>query len=92
VSHFQIGLLFSAPIVMIALAAIPAGIIADRIGIKKVIGIGAIIALIGVLLRGTASGYLNLLIFSLIFGFGMGLTFANLLSSPDHVARGSRHC
>ncbi|HEY0196283.1 MAG TPA: MFS transporter, partial [Methanobacterium sp.] len=55
VSHFQTGLLFSAPIVMIALAAIPAGIIADRVGIKKVIGIGAIIALIGVLLRGTAS-------------------------------------
>lgn len=78
ISHFQTSLLFSAPIVMIAIAAIPAGIIADRVGIKKVIGIGAIIALIGVLLRGTASEYLNLLIFSLIFGFGMGLTFANL--------------
>ncbi len=78
VSHFQTGLLFSTPIVMIALAAIPAGILADRIGIKKIIGIGAIIALIGALLRGIANGYPDLLIFSLIFGLGMGLTFANL--------------
>lgn len=78
VSHFQTGLLFSAPIVMIVIAAIPAGILADRMGIKKVIGIGAIIALIGALLRGIATGYPDLLIFSLIFGLGMGLTFANL--------------
>lgn len=78
ISHFQTGLLFTAPIVMIALSAIPAGIIADRVGIKKVIGIGAIIALVGVLLRGVASGYPDALAFSLIFGLGMGLTFSNL--------------
>lgn len=78
VSHFQTGLLFSAPIIMIALTAIPAGVLADRVGIKKVIGIGAIIALIGALLRGMATGYLDLLLFSLIFGLGMGLTFAAL--------------
>jgi CP family cyanate transporter-like MFS transporter len=78
ISHFQAGLLFTIPILMIALAAIPAGVFADRAGIKKVIGIGAIIALIGALLRGMATGYHDLLLFSLIFGLGMGLTFANL--------------
>lgn len=78
VSHFQTSLLFSTPLIMIALVAIPAGVIADRVGIKNVIGIGAIIALIGALLRGTAPDYLSLLIFSLIFGLGMGLAFANL--------------
>jgi CP family cyanate transporter-like MFS transporter len=77
-SHFQTSLLFSGPILMIALVAIPAGIIADRIGLKKAIGIGAIIASIGAVLKGTASTYTGLLIFSLIFGFGMGCTFANL--------------
>ena len=88
-SHFQTGLLFSAPIVMIALSAIPAGVLADRVGIKKVIGIGAIIALIGASLRGITTGYPDLLIFSLIFGLGMGLTFAILpklarsCSQPD---------
>ncbi len=78
VSHFQTSLLFSAPILMIAIVAIPAGIVADRIGLKRAIGIGAIIACIGAVLRGTASTYSGLLIFSLIFGFGMGWTFANL--------------
>jgi len=78
ISHFQISLLFSAPILMIAIVAIPAGIIADRIGLKSVIGVGAIIACIGAVFRGTASTYSGLLIFSLIFGFGMGWTFANL--------------
>ena len=78
ISHFQTSLLFSAPILMIVLVAIPAGIIADRIGLKRAIGIGAIIACIGAVFRGTASTYSGLLIFSLIFGFGMGWTFANL--------------
>lgn len=89
ISHFETGLLFSAPILMIALSAIPAGVLADRVGLKKVIGIGAIIALIGALLRGISAGYMDLLIFSLIFGLGMGMTFANLpklarsCSQPD---------
>ena len=78
ISHFQTSLLFSAPILMIAIVAIPAGIIADKIGLKRAIGIGAVIACVGAVLRGTASTYSGLLIFSLIFGFGMGWTFANL--------------
>ncbi len=78
ISHFQTSLLFSAPILMIVIVAIPAGIIADKIGLKRAIGIGVIIACIGAVLRGTASTYSGLLIFSLIFGFGMGWTFANL--------------
>ncbi len=78
ISHFQTSLLFSAPILMIAAVAIPAGIIADNIGLKRAIGIGAVIACIGAVLRGTASTYSGLLVFSLIFGLGMGFTFANL--------------
>ncbi len=78
ISHFQTSLLFSAPILMIVIVAIPAGIIADKIGLKRAIGIGVIIACIGAVLRGTASTYSGLLIFSLIFVFGMGWTFANL--------------
>lgn len=35
ISHFQTSLLFSTPILMIALVAIPAGIIADKVGLKK---------------------------------------------------------
>ena len=78
ISHFQTSLLFSAPILMIVIVAIPAGIIADNIGLKRAIGAGAVIACIGAVLRGTASTYSGLLVFSLIFGLGMGFTFANL--------------
>ena len=78
ITHFQTSLLFTTPILIIALVAIPAGIIADKIGLKRAIGIGAIIACIGAVLRGTASTYSSLLIFSIIFGLGMGFTFANL--------------
>ena len=78
ISHFQTSLLFSAPILMIALVAIPAGIIADKMGLKKTIGLGAVVACIGAVLRGTALNYSSLLLFSIIFGIGMGFTFANL--------------
>jgi MFS transporter, CP family, cyanate transporter len=78
ISHFQVGLLFSGPVIMLALVAIPAGIIADKIGIKRAIGIGAILALIGAVLRGTATSYLSLFFFSLVLGLGLGFSFTNL--------------
>jgi CP family cyanate transporter-like MFS transporter len=78
ISHFQAGLLFSGPIIMLAVTAIPAGIIADRIGIKKAIGIGTILLFIGTALRGTATNYTLLLVFSLLFGLGLGWSFALL--------------
>ena len=38
-SHTQISLLFTIPIMMVAIMAIPGGILADRIGAKKAAGI-----------------------------------------------------
>jgi len=78
ISHFQTSLLFSAPILMIAMVAIPAGITADRIGLKKTMGIGAVVACVGAVLRGAALTYPSLLLYSIIFGIGMSFTFANL--------------
>jgi cyanate permease len=78
ISHLQTGLLFSGPVIMLAVSAIPAGILADKIGIKRAIGIGAVVAFIGAVLRGTATNYSSLIIFSLIFGLGLGWCFANL--------------
>ena len=77
-SHFQTGLLFSGPIIMLAISAIPAGIMADKIGLKRAIGIGSILLFAGTVLRGAAPDYTTLLIFSLIFGLGMGWSFALL--------------
>jgi len=77
-THAQTSWLFSASWLMIAIVAIPAGLIADRIGVRKAAGIGIIILVVGTLLRGTATSASSLLAFTLIYGFGLGWTFPNL--------------
>jgi CP family cyanate transporter-like MFS transporter len=63
---------------MLSIAAVPAGRLADRIGIKKVAGVGAIIIVIGTVMRGLPGGFPLLLAATLIYGFGIGCTFPNL--------------
>jgi len=77
-THAQTSLLFTAPILMLAAVAILGGRIADRIGVKKAAGIGAIIIAVGAILRGTATSASSLLAFSFIYGVGFGLSFPNL--------------
>lgn len=55
ITHEQIGLLFSLPILMVAALAIPGGLLADRIGIRKAAGIGAILMVAGSLARGAST-------------------------------------
>lgn len=78
ITNFQASLLFSGPILTLAIMAIPAGILADKIGIKKVAGIGGIVIFAGSALRGLGTGYTSLVVFSLILGVGMGWSFATL--------------
>lgn len=77
-THAQTSLLFSAPILMLAAVAIPAGLIADRIGVRKAASIGAIIIAVGTILRGTASDASSLLAFSFVYGVGLGWSFPSL--------------
>ena len=77
-THARASLLFTAPILMLIIAAIPGGLLADRIGIRKAAGIGIIIIVIGTLLRSTATSYSSLLAFTLISGIGIGLSYPNL--------------
>lgn len=77
-THTQTSLLFNAPIIMIVALAIPAGIITDRIGVKKATGIGVILLAVGALLRGTASSTYSLLAFTFIYGAGVGWCYPNL--------------
>ena len=77
-THTQTGLLFSAPIIMIVALAIPAGIVADRIGVRKAIGIGVILLAVGAMLRGTATDATSLLAFTFIYGAGFGWCYPNL--------------
>ncbi len=77
-THAQTSLLFSAPLLMMVAIAIPSGLIADRIGVRKAAGIGIIIIVVGAILRGTATSYSSLLAFTFIYGVGYGLSLPNL--------------
>lgn len=77
-THTQTSLLLSVPVLMLVVTAIPAGIVSDRIGIRRATGIGLIVMAAGALLRGTASDFTSLLGFTFIYGFGFGWTFPNL--------------
>jgi cyanate permease len=77
-THAQISLLYSIPIMMIGAVAIPTGILADRIGIRKAAGIGAILLAVGSILRATATVPSSLLAFTFIYGIGLGWVWPNL--------------
>ena len=77
-THTQTSLLLSAPVLMLVVTAIPAGLVSDRVGIKKTIGIGLVMMAAGAVLRSTASDFISLLAYTFIFGFGFGWTFPNL--------------
>jgi CP family cyanate transporter-like MFS transporter len=77
-THAQTSLLFSVPILMLVILAIPGGVIADRVSAKNAAGMGAIMIAVGALLRSTATSTPSLLTFTFIYGIGFGLTFPNL--------------
>ena len=78
ITHAQTSLLFSMPLWMVGVVALPAGLIADRIGFRKAGGIGAILIAVGSLLRGTATDMSSLLAFTFIYGVGFGWAFSSL--------------
>ena len=88
-THAQTSLLYSGPMLAIAAASIPAGLLTDRIGVRKAAGIGAIILAVGSALRATATDSESLLAFTVIYGIGLGWVFPNLpklvsLWAPKH--------
>jgi len=77
-SNAQVSLLFSIPVIMLVVFAIPGGILADRIGVRKAAGIGGIVIIVGSLLRGTSTSFETLLAFTCLYGVGFGLVYPNL--------------
>jgi CP family cyanate transporter-like MFS transporter len=78
ISHAQAALLYSLPVAMLALLAIPAGFLADTIGLKKSVGLGASILTVGSALRAISSEYSVVLVFTLVYGVGLALCFPNI--------------
>ena len=78
VPHSKIGLLFSLPVAILAATAIPSGVLGDRIGPRKAVGIGAIFMALSSFASGTSTTFSTLFFFTCIFGIGFSLTFTNL--------------
>jgi CP family cyanate transporter-like MFS transporter len=74
----EIGFLFSLPLLMFAVFAIPGGTLADRIGVRTAAGIAAILLGLGSFLRGYALNFQTLLLFTCMLGIGWGLGAPNL--------------
>jgi CP family cyanate transporter-like MFS transporter len=76
-THAQSGLIFSVPFIILAAIAIPSGALADRIGIRRAAGIGIVVIAAGSFLRGTATDFWTLLVFTCLYGVGFGLVLPN---------------
>ncbi len=88
ITNAQLGLIFSIPVGILAVFAMPSGFLADKIGIKKAGGIGISIMAVGCVLRGTSTNFTSLLVFTCLYGIGLVLIFPNL---PKLVALWFRH-
>ena len=77
-THAQIGLLYVIPLLMTIAVSIPAGILADKIGLRKTAGIGAIMIAAGTALRGLAIDAPSLLGFTFLYGLGYAWVFPSL--------------
>ncbi len=78
ITHAQTSLLYNIPLWMVGAVALPAGLIADRIGFRKAGGIGAILIAVGSLLRGVTTDFSAMLVFTTIYGVGFGFAFSSL--------------
>ena len=90
ISHARTALTYSAPVAVLALVAIPGGILADALGLKKAIGIGAVLLGAGAALRGVSGGFTSLIIYTLLYGLGLGVCFPNLPKLARHCSTRER--
>ena len=77
-SHAQVGLIFTIPLIALAVCAVPGGALADRYGVRKATMFGLIIIIAGSLLRSTSQTFTSLLVFSFIYGIGFGFVYPTL--------------
>ncbi len=78
VSHAAVGLLFAIPVTTLILLAIPSGLLADRLGTQKAVGIGATVMALGSLLRGVSTSFGSLMVFTALYGIGFSIIYPNL--------------
>jgi MFS family permease len=75
-SETEFGLLFTAPTLAGILVSIPGGMLADRYGIRRVLGTAVVVTTVGCLLRVTATGFEAMFAYNFLMGIGLGVLFA----------------
>jgi NNP family nitrate/nitrite transporter-like MFS transporter len=70
------GILWSAISLGVLVFSIPAGALADRFGVRSVVGSGILLAGVSLLLRAAAVGFVSMFLAMLLFGFALGVVFA----------------
>ena len=88
----QVGLLKAVYTGAISLFQVPAGILAERYGERRLLASGTVIAGIGYILLGTAGGFAGLLFLLAIVGFGSGVQhpLSSTLVARAYAAGGQR--
>ncbi|MDY6918226.1 MAG: MFS transporter [Chloroflexota bacterium] len=74
----QFHMVFTGPTLAAIFLCVPGGLLGDRFGIRMVVGIGALIAVVGCLLRLTATGFGTVFGYTILVGVGLGVMFPNL--------------
>jgi cyanate permease len=78
VTNEAMGILFSAPVGILIVVAIPGGWLGDRIGPRKTVALGAIVMALGSMMRGFAHTFNLLMAFTVLYGIGYSIVFPNL--------------
>jgi len=83
-SHSQMGIITSVTYMVYAASQLPAGYLTDKVGFKKVMAGGALIAAVGLTLGFTASSYLTILLAQALVGVGSS---ASLTPATSAIAK-----
>jgi MFS transporter, CP family, cyanate transporter len=78
ISYLAGGFLYAIPILMVTLFTFPLGIVSDRIGSTKALGLGAALVVLFSLLRATSQSFSSLAFYTAMLGLGVSLYFPNL--------------
>jgi cyanate permease len=80
-SLVQIGIIWGTPAFSALVIVFFGGMLSDRYGAKRVIGIACLLAGIAGALRGTAGGFTSLLLFTFFFGMAIWIIPSNLFKT-----------
>ncbi|MDI9642820.1 MAG: MFS transporter [Archaeoglobales archaeon] len=78
VDQTQYSLAFTVPWLIAGILAFPAGIIADKLGIRATATAGVLVAAVGTFLKAQSIDFSSLILAQILLGIGLGFTLVNL--------------